>query len=244
MNRPLNAFSAHLAQEKLREIDLALAVLWFIGHQDSHARDVDIVEIVHFMEQNRLKSGVNSSRLSQNLRANSGVVKGRTPNTFRMKAGADAAFLSAYGTFLEPSLTYVSDTVIINGLALGGRRHLERVRTEANGAFEVGLYNSCAVMCRRLTELLLLEAFVSSGHSTAIQDARGEFVTFGDMIEKAKSGQHIKLSRTSPRALDRLKQVGDAAAHHRYYLTTKQDIDSLNPGLAHLLAELAAVAGY
>jgi hypothetical protein len=98
-------------------------------------------------------------------------------------------------------------------------------------------------MCRRLVELLLIEAFEQSGHLSAITDGKGDLKTFGDIVAMAKSKQYIRLSRSAPAALDRVKQSGDSGAHSRFYPTKQRDIEELNPGLRQLVAELAAHAG-
>jgi hypothetical protein len=91
-------------------------------------------------------------------------------------------------------------------------------------------------------EILLIEAFSAAGTLSAIENSAGDIKSFGEIVRVASSKQHIRLSRTAPQALERLKLVGDAAAHHRFYSTTRRDIDELNPGLRHVVAELAALA--
>ncbi|BCH35311.1 hypothetical protein MesoLjLc_72410 [Mesorhizobium sp. L-8-10] len=147
------------------------------------------------------------------------------------------------GSFPIARAVRVTDSVIQNDLSLGGRSHLDQIRREANGCYDSGFYNACAMMCRRLVELLLIEAFQKGGHINAITAANGELRSFGDIIAATKSKQYVKLSRSAPSTLDKVKATGDAAAHHRYYNTSKRDIDDLNPNLRQLVAELAALAG-
>lgn len=66
---------------------------------------------------------------------------------------------------------------------------------------------------------------------------------FSDVIRIAKSGQCIKLGRNSKKALDDVKDVGDRAAHDRYYVTTAQGLgDAFRRSYRALIAELLAKA--
>jgi hypothetical protein len=136
----------------------------------------------------------------------------------------------------------VKDLLISDSINLGGRRSLDAVRREANGAYERAFYNSAAVMCRRLVEMLLIEAFEASGRLDDVRDSHNNLLPLSDLISAAKSGRILKLSRTAPATLSRVKQLGDGASHHRHYLVAKKDLDDLNPGFALLISELAALA--
>lgn len=162
--------------------------------------------------------------------------------TFKVRAGREAKYVAEYGRFLGPRTLAVTDTVIPGDIPLGGRKHLHGIRQQANGCYDNSFFDGCAVMCRRLVELLLIEAFSNAGHLNEISTATGDLKSFGDIIGTAKAGQHLRLSRGAGGVLDRIKEVGDAGAHHRYYITSKRDIDELNPRLRQLVAELAALS--
>ncbi|PZO03153.1 MAG: hypothetical protein DCF29_12455 [Alphaproteobacteria bacterium] len=188
------------------------------------------------------RSRVNSSRLKTNLAKHADVVRGKTGDTFRIRAGKSAAYESRYGDLRSPDLIAVPDNFLPASISLGGRRHLESLRREINGNHEFGFYNSCAVMCRRLMECLLIEAFDVSGNKAAILGGDGNILGLNDLLAKAKAGSHFKLSRNASRIADRVKDSGDAAAHSRHYVTSQRDIEDLNPGFRQLISELASLA--
>jgi hypothetical protein len=238
----LRALAGRLVKEEAKELEIGVSLLWFLTHADPQltltARD-----ICEHMQDLGIRSGVNASRLKSNLAKHPDVVRGRTPHSFRIKAGKSSPYEAKYGDLRSLDSIEVPDNFLPSSVSLGGRKHLEAIRREINGSYEFGLFNSCAVMCRRLMECLLIEAFFATGNQAAITGIDGNLLSLNDLLAKAKSGAHIKLSRNAPRIAERVKETGDPAAHSRHYITSQRDIEDLNPGFRQLIAELSALAG-
>ncbi|MFA4950161.1 hypothetical protein [Brevundimonas sp.] len=242
-NPQLDAFTARLAGDGLREADAAVGLIWFLTHGMEHTADATAKELADVMVAQRLSGKVNASRLGINLAKHPSVVRGQRPGSFRIRSSSDATLTAIYRDHADLSNAPVKDGLISASISLGGRKNLDAVRREANGSYERAFYNSSAVMCRRLTEMLLIEAFDKCGRLDDVRDSQGNLQPFSELIAAAKSGRLLRLSRTAPSALVKVKQLGDGAAHHRHFLVAKKDLDDLNPGLALLLSELAALAG-
>lgn len=242
MPSDLHEFAAELAKSDLREVDLAAALIWFLGHQSGHSVEVSAREVADALIDLRLRSSINLSRLTQNLSKHTELVRGRSVGTYRVKAGKEDRFQERFGNTVEKPKPVIVDNIIPGDLDLGARPLFDALRDQANGAFGIGFYDASAVMCRRLVEILLIEAFDAAGHLGAITDGRGELKPFGEIINVAKSKQYLRLSRSAPGVLDRVKVTGDGGAHGRYYQTRERDIQELNPGLRQLIAELASLA--
>ena len=240
-DRTLRALAERLVSEEAKELEIGVSLLWFLTHADQSVV-VSAKEICDHMQDLGIRSGVNSSRLKSNLAKHPDVVKGRSAGTFRIKTGKTGPYESKYGDLRSPELIPVADNFLPASISLGGRKNLEAIRREINGTFEFGLYNACAVMCRRLMECLLIEVFDVSGNKSAISGADGNLLGLSDILAKAKAGSPIKLSRNAPRVADRVKDSGDAAAHSRHYVTSQRDIEDLNPGFRQLISELASLA--
>ncbi|MGN6534546.1 MAG: hypothetical protein ACTHKQ_02285 [Mesorhizobium sp.] len=244
MNQRLLDFASRVSAEQLREVDEAVALLWFLTHVDGQVDSGTASEIATLLRQLRLRSNVNVSRLNKNLLAHRDTVRGLAAGTIRIKASKDKEFIAKYGEFTCPKPIVITDELISNDIPLGGRKYLEEIRREANGCYQFELYSGAAVMCRRLTEMLMVDAFEKAGHLSGILDGNGNIKPFSEIISAAQSKNFIRLSRTSPGIIDKVKAVGDAGAHHRFYISKKKDLDELNPGLRHILTELATLAGY
>lgn len=238
----LDAFVQRLSADGLTEVEAAVALIWFATHSSENAEEMTAREVADVMIRTRMSGSVNTSRLTVNLSKHSHIVRGRGPGTFRIRSSQDAMLSQRFAEYADLSRAPVSDAFLSADVQLGGRRHLEQVRREANGAYERAFFNASAVMCRRLAEMILIEALEKSGGAQRIRDASDHLLGFSDLISIAQSGEFIKLSRTAPAALQKVKELGDAAAHHRHFIAAKKDLDALNPGYSMLISELSFAA--
>lgn len=238
----LEAFIRRISVDELKEIEAAVALIWFATHSQDGTVDVTAKEIAEVMVRHRMSGNVNASRLTRNLAKHAQIVRGGRDGAFRIRSSDDDKLSQRFASHVDMSRAPVSDLFVSSDIALGHRRQLDQIRREANGCYERAFYNSAAVMGRRLAEMLLIEALEKSGASDRIRDGSGHLLGFSELIAIAQSGQFIKLSRTAPNAIQKIKELGDGAAHHRHFLATKKDLDALNPGYSMLISELAAVA--
>lgn len=108
------------------------------------------------------------------------------------------------------------------------RGYLVPIGRQANGCYEAGWYDGCAVMMRRLLESSIIEAFEMRGIDATIKDANGDFLQMTALIDKALAERSWNLPRNVKRDLKQLRDLGHRSAHNRYYLAKKMDIDKLS----------------
>jgi hypothetical protein len=94
-----------------------------------------------------------------------------------------------------------------------------------------------------MIESLLVECFHHAGKLAEIQKPDGNLEMLDAIVRKAKGGQHIRLPRGTPDLIDKIKEVGDTAAHDRYHITAKQDIDEFRTGFRKVISQLLGLAG-
>jgi hypothetical protein len=236
----LPAFAAALSKLNLKEVDLAVAMLWYEDHVTSKAAR-SASELAELLDGHALTSGVNRSRLGNNLRSHPDTVTVPGTSTFRIKLASKDRLDEKYGPLLTTKVVVVRHTFLPESQTKGTRPYLEKLAWQINGSYESGFYDGCAVLCRRLTESLLIEAFEHTGKGAEIRNGP-DYKQLGDIIGIAKSGQHIRLSRNTRSALDDIKAVGDTAAHDRTYITTKTDLDQIGHEFRRTTTELMALA--
>ena len=234
-------FCQQLAEANLSEVDKAVALLWFADHF-SPGVERTVRELAEEMHAARLAGRVNISRLRDRLASSRETVKGKARETFRIPLARKSKLDERYVALLKRRVVRVSDAVLPAETVTGTRKYLEELARQINGCYDSGFYDACAVLCRRVVESLLIEAFDNAGRRGAIEDERGNLVGLEDIIGQAKSGKYIKLSRGSGSILDKVKEVGDTAAHHRYHITTEQDIAEFRSGFRKVVSELLALA--
>jgi hypothetical protein len=135
-----------------------------------------------------------------------------------------------------------SDSVIPTDAVAGTRGYLERLIAQINASYDLGLYDACAVLCRRLMESLILEVYISQGRHAAVQN-NGVFVGLERLIGIICADVAVTLSRNTPGTMADVKTVGDTAAHDRVYITQQRDIDDVKIRYRRTIDELLRVSG-
>lgn len=143
----------------------------------------------------------------------------------------------------EEGLRADTHRVVLASLVRGTRGYVERIANQANGAYQNGWYDACAVMVRRLLETLLIEAFEHHKIAGHIQNAGGDFFYLRDMINETLKEPAWNLTRNCKAAMPRLKDVGDKSAHSRRFIAQRGDIDKLLPDIRVVVQELVYLSG-
>ena len=148
-------------------------------------------------------------------------------------------------SFLPPSdgAKPTSEQVVSYSIVRGTRGYIERVCHQINGTYENGWYDACAVMMRKLIEILIIEAFERHRIDRNIKDSSGNFLYLKDLIGRTMEERSWNLGRNVKDALPRLKRVGDLSAHSRRYNAHRDDIDQLISDFRIVCQELIYLAG-
>lgn len=123
------------------------------------------------------------------------------------------------------------------------RGYIERIANQINGAYEMGWYDACAVMMRRLLETLIIECFEHHGIGEIIQNADGDHLFLRDLVSKTLAETTWTLSRNTKAALPKFKDMGDKSAHSRRYVAHRQDVDAVRLGYRGAVQEFVYLAG-
>ena len=135
------------------------------------------------------------------------------------------------------------ELVLLTSVTRGSGSHIEKIVHQVNSTYEVGCFDACAVMIRRLVETLIIEAFEAKQISSVIKTAAGDFKQLSDLVDETLRCSSWNLTRGTKRALPRLKDIGDKSAHSRYYLAHRGDIDKFTADLRLVVQELLHIAG-
>ena len=147
-------------------------------------------------------------------------------------------------TVKPPSETAASheEPVIYMSLVHNTRSYIIKTAHQANGSYQHGWYDACAVMVRRLVETLIIEVYERHKIESNIKDPHGNYLFLRDLVDKVLAETAWTLGRNVRSVLPKLKDVGDKAAHNRRFNAIRQDIDKLIPHLRETVQELVALA--
>lgn len=133
--------------------------------------------------------------------------------------------------------------VLPNSLFLNTRGYIEKIVFQINRCYTGTSYDACAVMIRRLVEVLIIEAFEHHKLSAKIIDSKGDYYRLDELVRITQSEKSWVLGRNTKTALRKLKTIGDQSAHSRRYNARKEYIDEIIIDLRVSSEEFLYLAG-
>lgn len=138
-----------------------------------------------------------------------------------------------------------SNDVLVSSSFAKTRGYIEKIVFQINKCYGEGCYDACAVMIRRLIEILIIEVFEAKNMSAKIKDGNDNFLFLEDLITKILNESPFNLSRKTKTALGKkeIKTMGDISAHGRRYNACRKNIDDIKTDLAIVAQELLYLSG-
>lgn len=238
MENNLKSFAANIAALGMNETGCGIALLWFL-EQSAAGTEPTPSELAAMMHDLALKGRINQSRFAQGLRAHRDVIHGKRPGSVKLRLAAKARLSERFAKFTTITQPEISPHVLEEDFSR--RKYLAALAAQINGTYQFQFYDGCAALCRRLMETLMIEAFERLGHAEEIKDGKN-YRPLSELIGLAGSGRWIKLHRGSVETMEKVKEVGDTAAHHRIYITRKSDIDEVKLPFRRVISELMHIA--
>lgn len=134
-----------------------------------------------------------------------------------------------------------SQNIIYTALVKNTRGYIEKIANQINGCYELGWFDACAVMIRRLLETLIIEVFEHHKIEAKIKN-NGDYVYLRDLINITLAENSWTLGRNTKNALPKLKDIGDKSAHSRRFIAVRNDIDDIKVELRGVIQELLILA--
>lgn len=146
---------------------------------------------------------------------------------------------------MDTSNTIISNSSIIpNELIDGLQRNIKQLCYQINSSYEHNLFDCCAVIMRRLLEILLIETYATNGLDDEIKLENGYYLTLDKLIDKIDISKKIRFSATTKKDLKQIKEIGNLSAHKIWYNCTKTDIDAIKQKYRLIIEELLYLSGF
>lgn len=227
------------------EPERAKLVCFYAYKENQHASFciTDIVELLVNCGCNK----PNSSRLKDNL------LKGKDKAfVYSKQDKSKLEFIPAilaklnrdYGDLWCDTETIVSSSEIIDEDKFSGKRtFLTRLIKQINSSYKNNCFDACAVLMRRLFEVLLVMSFQYHHIDDLIKDSTGNgYVMLERIVAIAQNDQTLKLSRNKTH-YDTFRQIGNFSAHSITYTAGAKDIDDIKLDYRAMLEELYNKSG-
>lgn len=232
-------FAEKISHLDLSRVEQAIAFLWFYRYTQTY-EERTASELVSDLADEGL-GRPNVTELRKDLTKNRKTIKGRRPKTFQIHTKYLAELNAKYESFLAHKEVKVTSSVIPAEFVHGSRAYLENMVRQINGAYDYEFYDCCAVLIRRLMESLIVEVFIHKQIAIEIK-INNTFLQLEQLIMKVTNHKQVHLSRNTKNIMEKIKKLGDVAAHDRTYITRQIDIDDIKGDIRKTIHELLIFA--
>ena len=193
--------------------------------------------------ENQNYSMPNRSRLKNNIRNARSILIDKD-GFVRLHATKLKEFKQLYPLFFEDNESIeVFENILPKSLFLGTRGYIERLSLQINSCYEYNLFDGCAVLMRRLLEILLVMSYQAKSIEAEIKDSSGNYLMLERIVAKAIGNTTLDLSRNLKANLNDYRDLGNFAAHKIHFNTNKFDIDKVKTHYRVDVEELLYKAG-
>lgn len=148
-----------------------------------------------------------------------------------------------YGQLWNDSVTIESSSELIDEVKFCGKEHnIDRLIRQINHSYSSNCFDACAVLMRRVFEILLVLTYQKFGIDNEIQDASGNYCQLDTLVKKIINNTTIKLGRIK-NDFHMIREVGNYSAHGLTYTAGKKDIDDIKLKYRVMLDELFSKSG-
>lgn len=185
----------------------------------------------------------NQTRLRDNLDASRNTVRGQRGG-YKLSMDYVKAMEAKY-----PELNEKSQDVIDHGTILpeveykDAWGYIQALAKQINSSYEHNAFDGCAVLMRRLVEILLILCYRHMGTEDDIRDAAGNYQMLERIVTHAKGNRTLDLSRNGKESLDLFRELGNFSAHKIEYLCRREYIQPEIGKYRALFVELIHKAG-
>ena len=159
----------------------------------------------------------NKSRLLSRIRKSSDFIKGPEDDSFRLHAKAVQSLDEEFDSLEEPTEEVESfDTIIPASVYSDTRGYIKRLAKQINSSYENNIFDGCAVLMRRLVEVLIILAYKNLDIDDEIR-RNGRFEGMNSLINKSIKNNTLDLSKDSKDCIDQFREMGNFSAHKIHY---------------------------
>jgi hypothetical protein len=135
--------------------------------------------------------------------------------------------------------------VIPHSMFLNAPSYVQKIAFQINGCYLATAYDGCAVMIRRLIEMLIIDSFEKHNMGATILGRDNQYKMLNDLVtDMLAATWPTKLGRNVETGLKELKDIGNQSAHSRFYNAKRSYIDDQKINLRTVAERLLFLAGH
>lgn len=186
----------------------------------------------------------NVSRLEDKLKRSPNTVSGAKKGLFRLHHTHLKELDSAYPQFAQKSQEVMDDgTILPPAVYEKTYGYISTLAKEINSSYEHNIFDGCAVLMRRLEEVLLILSYQKLGIDAVIRDANGNYLLLEGIVKDAVTNSKLDLSRNSKTMVEEIRKLGNYSAHKITYICRREYIREKIDDYRALVDELLNKSG-
>lgn len=185
----------------------------------------------------------NLSRLKKKLNSKAGFIRGSKSDSFKLKATVLKELDECYPDLNTSEEIKSLDTVLPSALYEGAYGYIVTLAKQINASYENNIFDGCAVLMRRLLEVLLILTYRNLGIDSQIKDGDGNYYLLERILNDAVKNPKLSLSRNVKQHVEVFRKLGNFSAHRIEYSCKKQYIVEILLEYRATIEELTYKAG-
>jgi len=220
-----NTFCRKAEVNEMQEHERAIALGFYLFQKEN------LYEFTIPMLSDRLvKEGFskpNESRMKERLSKSKMIIFGTKPghyrlhNTLMKKLEVKYHFLNKTSEEIE-----TVNTILPESLYANTRGYIEKIAKQINSSYENNLCDGCAVLMRRLLEILLILGYRSKNREAEIQDGVSH-KKLTTIIDYTLSNKVLPLQKDTLDVLHDFRVLGNFSAHGINYNCRKEELTQI-----------------
>ena len=184
----------------------------------------------------------NQSRLETSLRSSRNTI--RASRGWKLTVAFVKELEAKYPTVASKSQEVIDEGTILPEVDYQNTRgYIVSLAKQMNACYENNIFDGCAVLLRRLLEVLLILSYRKLQIENVIQDANNNYIMLEGIVSNAKANTTLNLSRNSKGSLDTFRELGNFSAHKIEYTCRREYIQPEIQKYRALIVELLHKSG-
>ncbi len=238
----LDKFIANSGLEELNETEKVLHFAFYYLKSQA-TEEFSASDGAKWMRDSRL-GNPNISRLAGHLKSSRDTVRGSKLGFFRLHHRLLKKLENNFPQLGEKSQDVADDgTILPPVLYEKTRGYIASLAKQINASYENNIFDGCAVLMRRLEEVLLILCYEHLGIDAQIKDNAGNYFLLEGIVKNAEGNAKLALSRNAKPTIEAIRKLGNYSAHKITYTCKREYIHEQIVDFRALMDELLHKAG-
>ena len=180
----------------------------------------------------------NATRLRRNIIASRNFIQTKD-REFKLKLSKIEELETKFPNISTKSEEVIADeTVLPQALFIASRGYIVSVCNQINACYQYNIFDGCAMLMRRLLEMLLILTYRHLGREDEIKNAHGGYHKLSAIIVHYTQNKVFTLAKNSQDVINEFRELGNHSAHTVEYHARRVDVERIRMDYRVCIEEL------